>query len=138
MTTTTSESAFRLTGLPTIASYTGTPVFMIQRPSLAVSDLGYSFDFNTCNGDPSTCQSACGTTYEPCWHETENWGTQGNWTVCYNPSMGEVCCGDVKGKHVGGAVCGRDYYCVEDVNSYAGGLFCCKEVRRFVAMMGGA
>lgn len=97
---------------PTV--YNGTPEWVIQRPSLAVADLGYSFDYSNCKGDhmveasgsnerrqvvgrtiadASTCQDACGTTYEQCWHITDNLGIPRNTTGCYNPSMGEVCCG---------------------------------------------
>lgn len=106
--------------------------FYIQHPSNAVAGLGYSLNYDACGLHGTSCQDTCGTAYEPCWKSDESIG---NLTGCYNPSMGDICCRDVKAGHLGGAVCAGGYYCVEDVDTFQGGLFCCKEVCIFFASM---
>ncbi|KAF2175690.1 hypothetical protein K469DRAFT_701611, partial [Zopfia rhizophila CBS 207.26] len=82
-------------------------------------DLGYAaFDMACSNG--TTCEAACGGGYNPCWAVSNNFG---NWTGCFDNSLGERCCIPT-GRHAKGATCQRGYYCVEVTSEFTNGLFC--------------
>jgi hypothetical protein len=91
------------------------------------ASLGYRPGWAQCLGGYDSCSDACGAPYQQCWHMDANGFGGGNWTGCYAPDMGDVCC-QTTSEHYTGASCQRGYYCAEVVTSYYGGVFCCKEV----------